>query len=303
MTEGDLIRWKRVVDPDRLLGAFVDGALVGTAGAYPLRVTVPGGEVSAAGVTMVGVLPTHRRRGIFKRLMLELLSDAHAQAEPIAVLWAAEGGIYPQFGFGLGSKNARIAIESSSAAFREQREPDGVARMIAVDEARTALAPIYDRVRIETPGMLERSPEWWDAYRLDDPEHERGGGGPAYCCVIELEGRDEAYALFRLHADYEHRLHHDRLEVIEAMATSAAATRELWRFLFSMRPRRAGLRGFPSRGSSADADAGRAGAPQMHALRRALVATSGCRGGAARAIVRRCRLYRARCSGRRVRVE
>jgi predicted acetyltransferase len=183
---------------------------------------------------MVGLLPSHRRRGIFKRLMRELLSDAHERSEPIAVLWAAEGGIYPQFGFGLGSKNARIDIEAAKVVFREQFEPVGRLRMIGLDDARTVLPPTYDRVRVSTPGMLARSPEWWDAYRLGDPEHERGGGGPLHCCVVAVGVRDEAYALYRFHPQYEHRLHHDWLDVVEAMGTSPAATREIWRCLLSM---------------------------------------------------------------------
>lgn len=234
VTEQEVARWKDVVDPNRLVGAYVDGALVGTAGAYALTVTVPGGTVRAAGVTMVGVLPSHRRRGIFKRLMAELLDDANKRGESVAVLWAAEGGIYSRLGFGLGSKNARIDIESSRAVFREPVEVEGELRLISLAEARAVLPPIYDQVRIETPGMLARSGEWWGAYRLDDAEHERRGGGPMHCCVIAIEGHDDAYALYRLHPRYEHRLHRDWLEVIEAVATTADANRILWNYLLEM---------------------------------------------------------------------
>ena len=43
-----------------------DGRIVGGAGVFPFRLSIPGGEVDAAGVTVVGVLPTHRRRGILR---------------------------------------------------------------------------------------------------------------------------------------------------------------------------------------------------------------------------------------------
>ena len=234
VTQQEVTRWSRVVDPPRLLGAFDEETLVGTAGAYALTVAVPGGAVPAAGVTMVGLLPSHRRQGIFKRLMRELLADAHAHGEFIAVLWAAEGGIYPQFGFGLGSKNARVQIETASAAFRGRFEAVGRSRLVSLRDAHNSVAPVYERVYTATPGMLARSPAWWDAYRLGDPEHERGGGGPMHCCIMQIGGRDEAYALYRFHPSYEHRLHHDWLEIVEVMACSSVAEKEIWHYLLGM---------------------------------------------------------------------
>ncbi|MGH2720939.1 MAG: GNAT family N-acetyltransferase, partial [Actinomycetota bacterium] len=62
--------------PDRMLAAMDGDDMVGVAGAFPFRMTVPGGEVPAAGVTLVGVLPSHRRRGILTRLMERLFEDA-----------------------------------------------------------------------------------------------------------------------------------------------------------------------------------------------------------------------------------
>src|SRR4051812_24650463 len=60
--------WERVIDPALLLVATERGpareTVVGTAGWLPFDMTVPGGEIPVAGVTMVTVRPTHRRRGI-----------------------------------------------------------------------------------------------------------------------------------------------------------------------------------------------------------------------------------------------
>ena len=65
--------------------------------------TVPGGTVRAAGLTVVGVLPTHRRRGILRRMMRAQLDDVHRRGEPVASLWASEDTIYGQFGYGMAS--------------------------------------------------------------------------------------------------------------------------------------------------------------------------------------------------------
>src|SRR3954469_19540779 len=45
------------------------GRIVATSALERLGLTVPGAVVGAAGVTMVGVLPTHRRRGLATALM------------------------------------------------------------------------------------------------------------------------------------------------------------------------------------------------------------------------------------------
>src|SRR3954454_14947837 len=64
-------------DMSRALGAFDGPALVGIATAYSFDVAVPGGALPAAGVTWVGVLPTHRRRGVLRALMTRQLHDLH----------------------------------------------------------------------------------------------------------------------------------------------------------------------------------------------------------------------------------
>ena len=68
-------RFARNFDVGRMLTAWDDGALVGAAGAFGLELSVPGGSVPAAGVTLVGVLPTHRRRGLLTAMMRAQLDD------------------------------------------------------------------------------------------------------------------------------------------------------------------------------------------------------------------------------------
>ena len=97
MFEIDQQLWER----DRLIGAVDGERWVGGACAFSMRMTVPGGVVRAAGVSDVGVAPTHRRRGILTGMMRWLLDQAAERGEPVAILHASEGAIYPRFGFGL----------------------------------------------------------------------------------------------------------------------------------------------------------------------------------------------------------
>src|SRR5438876_1220812 len=59
----DATRFAPFIEPSRAFTAREDGAAVGGCASFPLELTVPGGVVRAAGLTIVGVLPTHRRRG------------------------------------------------------------------------------------------------------------------------------------------------------------------------------------------------------------------------------------------------
>ena len=60
-------RFSRNLPFDRMHAAFDGDRIVGGAGAFPFELTVPGGTVACGGVTVVGVLPTHRRRGSSRR--------------------------------------------------------------------------------------------------------------------------------------------------------------------------------------------------------------------------------------------
>src|ERR1700744_4003067 len=95
-------RFSHWLPVERMHAAFDDGKIVGGAGAFPYRMSVPGGgSVAAGGTTVVGVLPTHRRRGVLTSMMRAQLEDCRARGEVAAYLWASEGTIYGRFGYGL----------------------------------------------------------------------------------------------------------------------------------------------------------------------------------------------------------
>ena len=68
-TDDQIESLARVLPAERLHAAWDGGRVVGGAGAFPFELTVPGGRVRAAGVTVVGVLPSHRRRGVLRAMM------------------------------------------------------------------------------------------------------------------------------------------------------------------------------------------------------------------------------------------
>lgn len=225
---------KQLVESERLLAAFDEDTMVGTAGAFRFNMTVPGSEIPVAGVTLVGVLPTHRRRGILRALMKKQLSDCHEWGESVAILWASEGTIYPHFGYGVASLHGDIEVDSAKARIVEAPSPRGRARLVSDEEALKVIPDVYERVRTQTPGMYTRDQTWWEQHRFYDPEEERDGGAMLKA-VVELDGRAEAYCLYRVKQAWGDDGNHDgTLFVEEAMGTTPEATREIWEFLFGV---------------------------------------------------------------------
>ncbi len=224
----DFGSFERIAEPDRILAAVDGDAIVGGGGAFTFRLTVPGGEVGAAGVTGVGILPTHRRQGALTQLMRAQLDDVAQRGEPVAMLWASEGSIYQRFGYGLATLEARLEVPRANSAFRLPASSEGTSRLISREQAAAAFPPIYEALRGQTPGFFDRSSAWWDVEVLDDPEYHRRGAGPKRFVLYEVDGQAEGYLIFRISGDWEKRA----LEVRELMATTPRAMRELWRFCF-----------------------------------------------------------------------
>jgi predicted acetyltransferase len=233
-TDESAARFSHVLPPERMLAARLDGQVVGGGGAFPFELTVPGGRVRAGGVTVVGVLPTHRRRGILRALMRAQLDDLHERGEPVAYLWASEATIYGRFGYGLAALDGQLEIDRQRGAFAEPFEPRGAVRLLTPEESLERIPPVYERVAHQTPGMFARTPAWWEHRALADPEWRRGGGGEMQRVVLELDGRDAGYGLYRVHTSFEYGSSTGHTGVLEAMGDSPEATRELWRYLIDV---------------------------------------------------------------------
>lgn len=233
-TDDQLERLSRVLPAERMHGAWDDGRAVGGAAAFPFELTVPGGRVPAAGVSAVGVLPTHRRRGILRALMRAQLDACHERGEAVAYLWATEDTIYGRFGYGIASFAAEIELPRERSAYHAPFEPSGAARIVSLEEAEPLIAPVYDRVAARTPGMFARTSAWWQARVLADPDWRRRGGGDLQCVVLGSDHGHAAYALYRLNLLTERGVQNGAVDVVEAMGDSPEATRAIWRYLLDV---------------------------------------------------------------------
>src|SRR6266542_4197069 len=148
----EIERERSIAEPERNFAAFAGPDIVGTAGAFTMPITIPGGELVTGYLTLVGVLPTHRRRGIAAELMRALLDDARERGELFSVLYASEGGIYGRYGYGLGTIGLTLRIETARSAFVRGYSSSGQIRFAERERATRRSSPCTRRRASNSPG-------------------------------------------------------------------------------------------------------------------------------------------------------
>lgn len=227
---------KSLTDTDRSLGVWDGDACVGSAGAFTFRLSVPGGAiVPAAGVTAVGVSPTHRRRGVLTSLMRRQLDDIRAGGEPLAVLTASDPAIYGRFGYGTAAYALAVEIDTTRVRLSVPPGTDGIRlRLVDPSQALADCERVYAALVATRPGMLARQPGWEGA-PLMDPPSRRGNGSSLKCVVAEREdGEVVGYARYRVKGDWDQTGADGKVEVSDLDALDPAASAALWRYLFSI---------------------------------------------------------------------
>ena len=229
-------RFRAITELDRTVAAFDGDDIVGTNSSFAFSVTVPGGELPAAGVTVVGVPPTHRRRGILRDMMSYQLEDVHKRGEPLAILWASESNIYQRFGYGTAARMAFINVLKERTAFLDSTLAMGQVKLLSPDDSLRVLPPIYDKVRARTPGMFRRDEIWWKEHTLYDHKDARNGQSPLFRAVWIHDDDAQAYATYRVKPDWDDDVGAPTgiVTIGELQATSPLALREMWRYIFGI---------------------------------------------------------------------
>jgi predicted acetyltransferase len=232
--EEDLELFGELIEPERTLAAFDAEQMVATTGIFTRELTVPGGLVRMPGVTLVGVLPTHRRRGLLTALMRRQIDDIHAAGEPIAALWASENVIYGRFGYGLAARHASVTLRTTGARLGPGAPAPGGRVVLAEPEAAIdRIAPLYDRVRRERVGHLDRTPVWWKR-RTRDSERFRDGYSTLRAAIHEDgDGAVDGYALYAVKNGWEDGPD-GRARVRELVAGGPAAASAMWSYLLGL---------------------------------------------------------------------
>ncbi|MFB6843026.1 GNAT family N-acetyltransferase [Streptomyces sp. NPDC056361] len=227
--------WRDLTECERSLGAWDGDLCVGTAGAFSFRLAVPGGAlVPAAGVTMVSVAGTHRRRGILTSMMRRQLDDVRAAGEPLAVLTASEPAIYGRFGYGAATWTEHASIDTNRVRLAVPDGTDGVAlRQADLVESSAACEEVYARLVPLRPGMVARGPGW-ERLPLLDPESEREGSSPRLCVLAERGGEVVGFTHYAIRPNWSFAGADGSVVVQQVLALDPVAEAALWRFLCSV---------------------------------------------------------------------
>jgi predicted acetyltransferase len=229
--------WWSAFEMDRgLLAVTADGRPVGTAAAYSFELTLPGEVLApAAGISGVGVLPSHRRQGVLTAMMRHQLTELRARGEFLSVLLASEAPIYGRFGYGPATYTGRITVARHQGALAALRahgwagaptaDSGTSSNSSSVEVMRRAecgeiLEEVYDRYRRAQPGALSRPHRWWTLGAGQPPIAQ----APRYVAVHrDADGVPDGYASYSLSDG--------TLTVDETIATDDAVSTALIGFL------------------------------------------------------------------------
>jgi predicted acetyltransferase len=226
--DGDTVWWSSLEMDRGVLASTADGRPVGTAAACSFELTLPGAVVvPAAGVTAVGVLPSHRRRGVLSAMMRHQLTELRARGEFLAVLLATEATIYGRFGYGPATYTRRLTVPRHRAAFTVPRAPGaaeaadtGSVELMRRADCGEIMEQVYERYRRAQPGALRRPHHWWVSGAGQPPV----ALAPRYIAVHrDADGVPDGYAGYSLGES-------DTLTVDEIIASDGVYT-ALARFL------------------------------------------------------------------------
>ena len=230
-------RWApmhKVFEPERMFGFQVDGRWISTCGAYSRRLTVPGGTVPVAAVTLVTVQPSYRRRGLLTEMMKHQLNDIRERGEePVALLWASESTIYGRFGYGHACPQVRLSGKTKTTAFRPDVDlGSGSVGEVEREEAIPIIKRFHQNLLSRRVGALNRNDEWW-VVNWHDPEQERHGSS-AYRFALHYDRRGEpdGHVAFRVKNDWSES--GAEVSVQELDADTAVARAALWRFVLDL---------------------------------------------------------------------
>jgi predicted acetyltransferase len=229
-----MARLRTGLELDRYVVGVDDGELVSNAGAFSFQMTVPGGAtVGAAGITWVAVLGTHRRRGLMRGMLDELADQARDRGEAAAILYAAEGSIYENVGYGAAGRLCETAIAPRRVVFRPDAPQGGTVRYLDPERVPDVLPGVQDRARCRRPGEVDRNETFWAGRIGEHTSPEDGKAAPFTLVHFDDDGRADGYAVYtsveRWAVDASHLV-----TVSDFAAATDVAHAELWRTLCSL---------------------------------------------------------------------
>lgn len=204
---------------------------VGNAGSMSFRTLVPGGQwLPTAGLTRVGVVPTHTRRGALSRMLRTVLEEERAAGKVLSSLRASEAVIYRRFGYGLANHAVSARIDPQRILPLHGTAPGSfriVPRDQVLDTAKAVYASIPHRV-----GAIDRTAFLWSRYYDDTVKGEK----PSYLAIhTSPDGVDDGLVQYDVKwTDRQLAENHGTAAVFDLFGATPAVELALWQYVASV---------------------------------------------------------------------
>jgi predicted acetyltransferase len=220
--------------PERSWIAWDGSRACGNFRSWATKLTVPGGAtLPAAAVSAVGVLPTHRRRGILTR-MADTAHRAIVDAgEPLSILLASEYPIYGRYGYGPATHSASFAVQSKETSL--PGEPVGSLELAPLTaETRDTARAVFEAARTRVAGEIWRRHVTWNQdFGLEPDAFEDRPWRGFVALHRSPDGEVDGYVRYKADPKWDAGPTGE-LDVQDLHALDDDAYTDLWRFLLSI---------------------------------------------------------------------
>ncbi|QJU53153.1 GNAT family N-acetyltransferase [Herbiconiux sp. KACC 21604] len=229
-----------VADAQRLTGVYQDsGSPAGYGPEVPVatfasldgELSTGGGEpVRANLISAVTVRPTHRRRGLLRRMMVADLERAVADGHMLAALTVSEATIYRRFGFGVATAVNAVTVTTDSR-FRLTTSPAGRCELVDAGALKELGPAVFARFHAGRPGSIGRLSRHWSV--TSGLEGDDRDDAPEVRAAVHLDDTDtiDGYVSYRFKG-WDTTPH--TIEIVDLVAATDEAYLGLWEFLGSL---------------------------------------------------------------------
>lgn len=208
------------------------GELAAVHASFGTDMVTPGGRrVPTAGLSWLGVHPSHRRRGLMTSMMHDHFRRCLDRGEAVTALYAMEAEIYARFGYGMGAQTVKASIPRGPRMWAVDGVDELTVRLERADfDAHDQLVTDL-QAKLTRPGTILNPEGSGRNARFTDPVGNRNGYEKWRIAIVEDRGEPVAYAFFRRKANSEVGIHDGVCQVREHGSLSPAASQRLWQTL------------------------------------------------------------------------
>ena len=187
----DMERRRKMQQPDRIWGYFVDGRLAAKAAVLPLRIWLNGRSVPMGGVAGVATWPEYRRQGLVRQLLQHVLGEMRNEGVSVSFLHPFSIPFYRKYGWEVTADAAVLELPPAKCGgFAMQGNMRRIDRPL---EELPLLRDLYGRYAARFNTMLDRDASWWEQRVLIDDRlcycYENASGEPQGFMLFTLRER------------------------------------------------------------------------------------------------------------------